>query len=159
MHRVIMFIGLSAFLLSGCGLLDSAKNFLAKLRSNDTSMKQIVLETEKQKITLEVEVADDEKERDQGLMNREKLEEGKGMWFIFPDEAPRQFWMKNTLIPLDILFFNSNKKIVHIVENMEPCRTPQCITYFSEDSAMYALEVRGGFVKAYRVRIGDKVTE
>lgn len=120
-------------------------------------MKEIVLQTAKDKIPLTVEVADNDASRERGLMNREKLEEGKGMWFVFQDEAPRQFWMKNTFIPLDILFFNSKKKIVHIVENMEPCKTPQCISYPSEDSAMFALEVRGGFVAAYKVKVGDAV--
>ncbi len=130
---------------------------MLKVRGGKFPTKEIALETDKEKIQLTVEVADSEKERELGFMYREKVEEGKGMLFIFEDEAPRNFWMKNTLVPLDILYLNSRKEVVTVVENMEPCKAPQCPSYSSREPAMYALELPAGFVKAHKVTIGDMV--
>lgn len=157
--RILSVIFLTAILLSGCKLTDWFGNIVDNMQSDKRTTKVITLQTSHGDVKLTVEVVDTENERERGLMNREKLEESKGMWFVFLEEAERRFWMKNTLIPLDVIFFNKEKRAVHIVENMEPCKNPQCITYPSESQAMYALEVRGGFVKAYAVKVGDKVVE
>jgi len=104
--------------------------------------------TEKKIITIGVEVASKEEERNQGLMYREKMPENFGMLFIFPTSAPRSFWMKNTIIPLDIIFLDQNKRIIHIVEGTRP---------FSEDpiesygNAMYVIEVNAGFTDIYNI--------
>lgn len=158
MKKTLALIAISVLLLSGCKFLDMFSDFASRLRRK-LPEKEIALKTSKGEIKLTVEIADSEKEREKGLMNREKLEEGKGIWFVFEDEAPRNFWMKNTLIPLDAVFFDKDKKIVSVVENMEPCKIAECPLYFSEKPAMYALEVRGGFVSGYGVKIGDKVEE
>lgn len=117
----------------------------------------VVLKTDRGEIPLQVEIADSPKEREQGLMHREKLEEGNGMLFVFENEAPRGFWMKNTKIPLDIVFFNREKKVVSFVENMKPCseRTAKCQTYDSEKPAMYALELPEGMVEKHGIKAGD----
>lgn len=150
MKRTVVAILFTATLLSGCKLIDWFDSVVDK---------KIILQTSRGDVKLTVDVADTEGKRERGLMDRKKLEEGKGMWFIFEEEAERRFWMKNTLIPLDVIFFNKEKQAVYIVENMELCKNPQCITYPSGSPAMYALEVRGGFVKAYGVKVGDKVVE
>ena len=72
--------------------------------------------------TFEVEIADTSLERAQGLMFRAELKEYQGMLFIFPISEKHSFWMKNTLIPLDIIWIDENKKIVYIYENAQPCR-------------------------------------
>lgn len=154
MKRIFLLIVLISVVLSGCFITDFFRNIASKVSGN-LPTKQVVLQTSKDDYPLTVEVADSTDEREQGLMNRDKLEEGKGMLFVFPDEAPREFWMKNTKIPLDVIFFNGKKEVVQTVENMEPCKAAQCISYSSNDPAMYALEVRAGFVRAYDVKKGD----
>ena len=71
-------------------------------------------------IPLTLEIADDENERAKGLMFRRSLEENSGMLFIFQDDSVRSFWMKNTYIPLDMIFVDSNKKVVGILKNVPP---------------------------------------
>lgn len=119
---------------------------------------QLTLQTQNGKIEIEVEIADDDLERVNGLMYRKELADGSGMLFVFLKEAPLNFWMKNTYIPLDILFFNRNRIVLNIVENMEPCEaaaTANCPLYSSKFPAQFALEVPAGFVKKHGVKIGD----
>ena len=91
-------------------------------------------------VVIEVEVADSDEEKARGLMYRESLDEDKGMLFVYDDENERSFWMKNTLIPLDILFIDAEKTIVDI-QTMEPCKEEPCRNYISGSEAQYALEV------------------
>lgn len=146
-------------IFSGCKLVDTAKETYSALMDKFTSdtlpTKDIVLKTQAANINMTVEVADDEGEREQGLMERDVLEEGKGMLFVFPDEAPRQFWMKNTKIPLDVIFFNSKREVVYVVEGMSPCNVTQCPSYSSLQPAMFALEVPAGWTATRKVGLGD----
>jgi uncharacterized membrane protein (UPF0127 family) len=107
---------------------------------------------------LNVEIADTEEKLSFGLMFRQNLPDGTGMLFIFPDEQPRSFWMKNTFVALSIAYINAQKKIVDI-QDMVPVKsemeTPQ--TYPSAGSAMYALEVPRGWFKKKKIKIGDKI--
>lgn len=161
MKRTLTITLLLSFLLllSGCKLVDTAKETytaLVKKFSSDTlPTKDIVVKTESSNITMTVEVADDEGEREKGLMERDQLEEGKGMLFVFADEAPRQFWMKNTKIPLDIIFFNSKREVVYIVEGMSPCNVTQCPSYSSLQPAMFALEVPAGWASTRKIVVGN----
>lgn len=101
-------------------------------------------------ISILAEIADDSAERSQGLMFRTSLDEGAGMLFVFSTPAEQTFWMKNTLIPLDILFFNSQKELVSFT-SMEPCASDPCILYPSYGVASYALEVPVGFIQQHSV--------
>jgi uncharacterized membrane protein (UPF0127 family) len=102
-----------------------------------------------------VEIADDPEEQALGLMFRTKLSEGKGMLFIFPDEAPRSFWMLNTRIPLDIFYFSSALELVSVAKNALPCRTEQCPGYPSEGPARYVLELNAGEASELGLVAGD----
>ncbi|MDQ3848962.1 MAG: DUF192 domain-containing protein [Thermoproteota archaeon] len=104
-----------------------------------------------------VEVPDELDEYERGLMFRQQLPLNAGMLFAFNSEEPQTFWMKNTLIPLDMIFIDSNSTIVDIFENFPPCEQEQCPTYTSEQSAQYVLEVNAGFVNEKDVRIGDRL--
>lgn len=118
------------------------------------------LKTSKGETKLSLEVADSSQERTRGLMYRTKLAEGSGMWFVFEDETPRTFWMKNTKIPLDVIFFDKNKRAVSVVENLLPCleKLPEnCMRYSSKKAAAYALEVNKGFAKEHVVKIGNEI--
>ena len=117
------------------------------------------LETTKVKINgIEIiaEIADDDNERAIGLMNRSSLAEDRGMIFIFDDEKQRSFWMKNTLMPLDMIFIDSNGTIVDIT-TMQPCKSLFCESYRSKEPAQYVLEVNAGFAEEHGVKIGDFV--
>lgn len=91
-------------------------------------------------LTIKAEIADNEIEWAQGLMFREKLGANEGMLFVFNDEKPRTFWMKNTKIPLDIIFLSENFTIVDKV-TMYPCLKDPCETYTSKYPAKYVLEI------------------
>jgi uncharacterized membrane protein (UPF0127 family) len=99
------------------------------------------------------EIADDEASRQKGLMFRTVLDSGKGMLFVFPQEQQMAFWMKNTLIPLDVLFFNHNGSFVSGA-SMTPCTADPCSTYPSDGPAMFALEIPAGEMHAYGVGQG-----
>ncbi|MBP9718078.1 DUF192 domain-containing protein [Candidatus Gracilibacteria bacterium] len=150
----------SLFAFSGCKLVDTAKEtygaIVKKFKSDTLPTQTIVLKTKQAEITMLVETADDVDEREQGLMERTQLEEGKGMIFIYEDEAPRAFWMKNTKIPLDVIFFSSKHEVVSIVPTMTPCNVAQCPSYGSTEPAMYALEVPAGWTNTRGVAVGDR---
>jgi YVTN family beta-propeller protein len=104
-----------------------------------------------------VEVADDEGETSRGIMFRKNLPWDAGMYFVFYNEEPQTFWMKNTLIPLDMMFLDSNSTIVDIKENVPPCPTgEECPLYPSREPAQYVLEVNAGFVQENGIKIGDR---
>lgn len=104
--------------------------------------------------TVRAEVARTDQERARGLMERESLPEGTGMLFIFPDVAPRSFWMQNTYIPLDIAFMDAEGVIVDI-QPMEPLDET-----FTESAApaMFALEVPQGWFAGQGIGVGDRAT-
>ncbi len=104
-------------------------------------------------IEIRVEIAADADERQQGLMFRESLEENQGMLFVYPEQRTLGFWMKNTLIPLDIAYIDREGRIVDI-QQMEPQTTE---THNSAAPAMYALEMNQGWFEANGIRVGDLV--
>ncbi|MBK9293647.1 MAG: DUF192 domain-containing protein [Oligoflexia bacterium] len=104
---------------------------------------------------LKVEVAQTEEEHERGLMGRKSLANGHGMLFIFREERILSFWMKNTLIPLSIGFFDSQKKLINI-HDMEPA-SPMDLspkTYESTAEAKYAIEVPKGWFKKNKIKPG-----
>ena len=105
-------------------------------------------------ITFNVEVAKTIEERRIGLMYRKKLLNNEGMLFIFPREKIIQLWMKNTYIPLDVIFISENKVIVDIKKNME--KLSETIVK-SKVKSRYALEFNAGLINKLDIEIGDKV--
>jgi len=105
-----------------------------------------------------VEIADTIDKQALGLMFRDSMPDDQGMLFIFPNEAPRSFWMKNTRIPLDIMYFDKELEMVSISADTPPCRVTRCPTYPSKSSAMYVLELNAGMAKKLGVGEGDKLT-
>jgi uncharacterized protein len=105
-------------------------------------------------VTFQVEVAATPNARELGLQYRRELTEDRGMLFIFPEQRENAFWMKNTPIPLDMLFIDQQRKIVGIVYDAVP---------FSLDSrsvpaaSQYVLEINGGLSRRYGLTIGDVV--
>jgi len=104
-----------------------------------------------------VEIADNPEEQALGLMFRDSMPADAGMIFIFPNESPRSFWMKNTRIPLDIMYFDKDLKMVSISANTPPCRVSRCPSYPSIKPAMYVLELNAGTASELGVDIGDRL--
>jgi hypothetical protein len=102
-----------------------------------------------------VEVADDLEKQALGLMFRTSLPEDHGMLFIFPREAPRSFWMKNTRFPLDIMYFSGDLRLVSVAANAQPCRVEQCPAYPSAGPARYVLELTAGKASELGLVPGD----
>jgi uncharacterized membrane protein (UPF0127 family) len=109
--------------------------------------------------TYVIELADTDNTRALGLMYREQMAVDEGMLFIFPDTDVRAFWMKNTLIPLDILYFDQNRKLVSISKNTPPCKntTTRCPSYPSAKPAKYVLEINAGLSQQYGYKTGDEL--
>ena len=94
-------------------------------------------------------------EHEKGLMFRKSLAFDAGMLFVFEREENRVFWMKNTLIPLDIVWLDTEGKIVFMRENALPCREEPCESYSSEKPAMHVLEVNGNLTSKWGVKEGS----
>lgn len=109
---------------------------------------------EKKDLCVLVEIADGKEKRAKGLMYRRSLDENKGMLFIFEKEEIHTFWMKNTIIPLDMIWITSEGKVVHI-EQAEPCYNEVCKTYYPFKKATYVLEVNIGYTEKNNISVGD----
>jgi len=104
-----------------------------------------------------VEIADTRDKQALGLMFRESMAADHGMLFIFPTEAPRSFWMKNTRIPLDIMYFDEDFELVSISADTPPCRVSRCPSYPSVAPAKYVLELNAGTASELGVGVGDRL--
>ncbi|MGV8162302.1 MAG: DUF192 domain-containing protein [Candidatus Nanoarchaeia archaeon] len=104
-----------------------------------------------------VEKVSTPKEREIGLMNRTSLEEDSGMLFIFEKEDIYAFWMKNTLIPLDMIWINSSNQIAYIYQNATPCEENECPPIIPLQNATYVLEINSGLTNKYNLKLGDRV--
>lgn len=104
----------------------------------------------------DVEVAITADERQRGLMDRETLDSETGMLFIFPREDIYPFWMKNTLIALDMIWLDRDRKVVHIEKGAKPCENEPCPQYIPLAEALYVVEFNAGTVDDYIIQTGDQ---
>lgn len=102
-----------------------------------------------------VERATDDAGRQRGLMMRTTLAPDHGMLFVFPHTGPQAFWMKNTLIPLDILYFDTERRLVSMQLDVPPCKADPCPTYPSDAPAIYVLELSAGTAQRIGAKPGD----
>jgi uncharacterized membrane protein (UPF0127 family) len=119
----------------------------------DNSMLKIIKQSG-EVIKLKVKIADSPAERARGLMFVKQMPEDEAMLFVFDTEEMRRMWMKNTLIPLDMLFVGSNKEILNFKENAEP---ESLEIIFSVAPSKYVIELNGGFISKHNIKIGDKI--
>ncbi|WP_062053142.1 DUF192 domain-containing protein [Aquimarina longa] len=104
---------------------------------------------------LNIEIADDEYQIQTGLMYRTSMQNNQGMLFMFPEEAPRSFYMKNTKIPLDIIFIDSKNKVVSIQKNARPLDESLLP---SDGPAQYVLEVNAKLTTTWNLKKGDSIS-
>ena len=155
-------LGLAGFFaLAGCGLgsqrtvvRETAPNRSIPVLRRDRTVVFVDRDTRADLARAVVQVADNEEERNVGLMYRSVLPDSTGMLFIFERPEPQSFWMKNTAVSLDIVFVNENLEIVKI----HAYTTPYAIdSFLSGKNAQYVIEVKGGFCQKHGVGEGDLV--
>jgi uncharacterized membrane protein (UPF0127 family) len=135
--------------------------FIIGCKEPETITKEITITTNESSIKINAEIADSPSKRARGLQQRESLEENAGMLFIFERPDIASFWMKDTLIPLDMIFISENyigEKTVVKIESAEPCTTEKCPTYSSEKAVKYVLEVNAGFAEMNNIVVGDSIS-
>ncbi len=106
---------------------------------------------------LTVSVADDQAERIQGLSGTAQLKDLEGKLFIFDTDAKHGIWMKDMLMPLDIIWIDKNLQVVHIEENVLPSSYPNQV-FSPQVNARFVLEMNAFFVSSLKVRVGDRLT-
>lgn len=114
----------------------------------------VVLEASGRTLRIKVEIVRSDEDRARGLMFRKQMPEMVGMLFVFPKTDLQSFWMKNTYIPLDMVFLSEEKKVVGVVANAEP------MTLNSRQvdrPSRYVLEVNGGFCQRHGVKVGTSM--
>lgn len=107
-------------------------------------------------IGLQVSVADSDLERKQGLSGVESMAATEGKLFVFDKEGDYKMWMKDMLIPLDIIWINNERRIVHIEQNVSPDTYPT--VYGSPEPARFVLELNAFFVSTFNIEVGDTVS-
>jgi len=139
MKKLFLAAVVFSVVLAGC-----VSNSLEKITAPDGSV-------------LHCEVAGTPQEREIGLMNRSALCVDCCMLFVFEESGKHSFWMKGTLIPLDIVFLDENFSVVDVKENFLPCRQKPCESYATKASAKYAVEVNAGQAKKRRIAEGTEI--
>lgn len=107
--------------------------------------------------TYSIEIAETDAAREHGLMERESMPADHGMLFVFEDDAPRAFWMKNCKFAQDMLFFDAERRLVSVQHNVPPCATDPCPAYSSGAPARYVLELNAGQAKTLGLAPGDEM--
>lgn len=149
------------FLVSvGCLLTFSAcKNEKKSIKQTEVAFKKegeltIYKAADSTTVTLDIEIADTEFDRETGLMYRSSMKNTQGMLFVFDNEQPRFFYMKNTQIPLDLIYVSANKKIVSFQKNAKPFDESSLP---SNQPAQYVLEVNAGLADTWNLQLGDSL--
>lgn len=111
-------------------------------------------ETDSLLIQLDIEIAETEYETQTGLMYRNSMEDGQGMFFIFPEVAYHSFYMKNTKFPLDIIYIDDQLKVASVIKNAQPLNEAGLP---SQVPVKYVLEVKAGLSDAWSLAVGDSI--
>jgi hypothetical protein len=155
--RTLALAFLVAVSLAGCGESTGGSGTVAVTTAeSEFPAGTVTITTEDSEVSVDVEVATTPAEHEQGLMNRESLPDGAGMYFVFPGEQKDvSFWMKDTLIPLSIAVADADGRITKIVD-MDPCEADPCPVY-PVGSFTTALEVNQGAFADWGVEVGDRM--
>ena len=145
----------AAALLAGCA--DNASGEVPPLHPRIDGLAQTVVEIDTTDDTVAALVAATPEQRQRGLQEVEELPDGTGMLFLFDRDRTTGFWMKDTVVPLEIAFVAADGRIVEIL-SMEPCEQDPCEIYAPEESYRAALEVPDGWMTERDVRAGDHMS-
>jgi uncharacterized membrane protein (UPF0127 family) len=103
-----------------------------------------------------IEIADTDSTRTRGLMFRDHLDQDKGMLFIFPSEDIYPFWMKNTLIDLDMIWLDKDLNVVEVKSFVPACKQFDCPSYIPKANAKFVLELNAGYADFHNIKVNDK---
>ena len=145
---------ISSLLLLSCG---SAGNKSPQQTEAASRLPTIPLTLPNGKV-IRVELATDPIDQQRGLMYRTQLAADRGMLFVFPQSGYHPFWMYHTLIPLDIIWLDSNRSIVFISADTPPCppeKGESCLNYGGEQQAQFVLELAAGAAAAHGLKLGE----
>ena len=122
-----------------------------------------VITSDRGDFTFYVTIANTPEARAAGLQHVEALDFDRGMWFVYDEAQPLTYWMKDTLMPLDIVFVDSSGVIQTIYSNVPPCfdvdpEQVDCPTYSSEGLSRFVLEIGGGVAAAKGIQVGNTIT-
>lgn len=148
-HNKLSLVFLTFLFLFSCSPGDNGKSTATVLSSL-----HFISDDEKSSPPITVELAVNTAQRRLGLMYRNELKPGQGMLFVFPEEKPQSFWMKNTKISLDIIFINASMRIVRIAENTKPFSEDKIL---SEFPAKFVLELGSGQAKELQLKPGGRM--
>lgn len=148
-NQVLRLLGGAALLIIG-GLLIGI--FRAGCPIKRSRADQVCFE----KQCINVEVVQKEEDLRRGLQLREFLDPQSGMLFIFAQSRRHSFWMKDTWIPLDMIWMDYGRRIVHVEHDVPPCRKDPCPTYTPSQEALYVLEVNAGYSQELGLELGDR---
>jgi uncharacterized protein len=109
-------------------------------------------------LVLVADIAATDEQRTKGLSVKDRLAENEAMLFVFDNEAEHTFWMKDMKFPIDIIWIDTDKTVVHIEHNLQPCSSELfCPTYKPIDDSLYVLETVGGFAEKHDIVKGTRV--
>lgn len=123
--------------------------------SDSQSDSTLIIATRHAQHRFTIEIARTPYEMERGLMFRDRLPPDHGMLFLYEDDRRVSFWMKNTLIPLDMIWLDGEGRIVWIAHSVPPCKADPCPTFDHEGEALYVVEVVSGFAKQHKLKVGD----
>ena len=152
-----MTIACLGLLILGCQLPAQTQNLIARDAQDLPQFLPIEASaTLDNSIKIGLEVAATPEQQSLGLMHRTELGENRGMLFPFNPPRPASFWMKNTLMSLDIIFLR-NQQVVTLHSNVPPCTTPQCPTYRSKGTVDQVIELEAGQAEKLGINEGDRI--
>ena len=154
-RRALLAISLLALVFAAGGACKSSgQSQTASAGPADALDSTVLIDTGERKITFRVELARTEPEREKGLMYRDHLATDAGMLFLFERPSIQTFWMKNTLIPLDMIFIGADHSVAGVVANAQPLTlTPRNV----DEPSQYVLEIGGGLAARLGIRAGAHV--
>ncbi|WP_298534350.1 DUF192 domain-containing protein [uncultured Algibacter sp.] len=153
--RYILFVlTIGVFSLTGC---KKDKKVIQQTKVTFTKEGELTIQkaSDSSQVSFDIEISDSDFDVQTGLMYRDSMEKNQGMLFIFEDEKERYFYMKNTKIPLDLLYINSNNKIVSFQKNAKPFDESSLP---SNSPAQYVLEINAGLIEQLALKIGDSIS-
>lgn len=162
---LILFLSFAFYSLQGCNKKDETTEWKVKDPREEINKHpeppfkkegelSFLKKDGKESVKIDIEVADTGSERQQGLMWRKSMPETEGMLFVFPEMDMQAFWMKNTIMPLDIIYVDDKKEIVKIYKNTTPYSEKSLP---SEKKAIYVVETVAGFCDKFGIAAGDKI--
>jgi uncharacterized protein len=143
---------LAVLILAGCGGSPVAQSGTGTAPGAGHAGPRVVLPNGS---SIMVEVVADPESRARGLMYRPSLAEDRGMLFLFPEPDVHSFWMKDTLIPLDMIWLDSERRVIAIERDVPPCEADPCPSYGPSAAALYVLELAAGGAAAHGIEPGD----